>query len=500
MKNSLFAFFCLFSAPLLAQTTPDRTPNRSYEGAYKLNTWSITLTPQHTRFFGDLSYGVYRGIPELGPKESLAGALGLALNKQLSNLLGLSLQANVGQLSGAKRPIYNAYFKTNYGQASLLASVNVKSLLMGANRFRRFKWDIYGGIGGIWFDARVYDLTTDRLIRYSNDRTNFSSLTAGRWEANGSMYTREWVIPVGTTFSWEISRRFDVGLDFQFNNVNSEKLDMTVGSTDPLYNANPANIFLFRKGESALDKYGAVGLSITYKLGRKAVRVGRDGVYNPDEGQYSLRWTDPADLIKPVIPPTVGQIDSVAKANMPKPLDARLYTDSDDDGVADLFDKEPQTIKGSVVSGAGVAIDLPKLLARTVQQKQRGECEDIVSNIEFDTDRATIRPTSQDVLQQLVALLNARPDCRAVIVGHADARASEQYNMQLSKRRVEAAKRFMVRTGLTEPDRITLEYYGEVRPAAPNSTASGLQSNRRVEIKIEPMSELRSRYPAGSRR
>lgn len=501
MKRSLLAsLVCLFSLGVSAQDAPVRTPNRTYDGPHKLSTWSISIIPQHTRFFGDLSYGVYRAAPELGYKEILTGGLGLSINKQLSNLLGVSVLANAGMLSGSKRQLYNAYFRTQFGQVSLLASINLKAMLVGTQRLKHLKWDVYGGVGNIWFDARVYDLNTNRLIRYSNDRPEFTAPSTVFWQGSKTQYTREWAVPVGTVFSYELSPHFDLGLDIMYNNLNTEKLDMTVGSTDPNFNSSPMNIFGFRKGESSLDKYGAVGLSITYKIGRKAVRAKRDEAYDPGKGQYNLRWTNPDDLTKPTFLPTVAIADSVAKANMPKPVDPRLYRDSDDDGVADLFDKEPRTPTGSVVSGAGVAINLTELLYRTAQSREVGECEGIVSNIEFDTDRATIRPASQDVLEQVVTLLNARPNCRVIIVGHADARASEAYNMQLSKRRVEAAKRFMVRAGLTDPERITLEYYGEIRPIMPNSTASGLQSNRRVEIKVEPMSDLNSRYPAGFRK
>ena len=92
-----------------------------------------------------------------------------------------------------------------------------------------------------------------------------------------------------------------------------------------------------------------------------------------------------------------------------------------------------------------------------------------------------------------------RPNCRIVLVGHTDARASDKYNEGLSRRRVDAAKRFLIRAGLNEPSRILIEYYGEYHPVAENTTVEGLQSNRRVEIKILPQNTLRSTYPAGFR-
>jgi OmpA-OmpF porin, OOP family len=243
-----------------------------------------------------------------------------------------------------------------------------------------------------------------------------------------------------------------------------------------------------------------VSLALTYKLGKNAVRA-KDGKYDPAAGRYHLRWANPQQLIPVPYNPTMNDADSIAKANMPKPVDPRLYTDSDGDGVADLFDKEANTPAGSIVSGGGVALDIDKIIRDAIKNNlPKDECEALFSNIEFDTDKAIIRNPSKETLSKVVELLNMRTNCRIVLVGHTDARASDSYNVSLSRRRVDAAKRFLVRAGLTDPSRIIAEYYGEYRPIAENTTVEGLQSNRRVEIKILPNNTIRSTYPAGFRR
>jgi OmpA-OmpF porin, OOP family len=490
------------NSPLRAQsitgvdaTTVGSTKNRPYDGNVKMNTWSVSFTPMLTRFQGDLSPGAF----QRGPNAPQTLGFGLSLNKQLSNIFGASVNFHAGKLAGGKTEIYNAYFRSSYLQGTVQAQINLKSLLLGTKVMKRWKWDVYGGVGYMWFDTQVYDLTTNQLLRYSNDRLNFSSVTQGKWEANGSVFTREFVFPIGSAIHYELTPRLDLGIDYMFNNVNTEKLDMTVGSTDPNYNLLPSNIYLFRKGTSKLDKWMGLGVSLTYKLGKNAISVGKDRKYDASKGRYHLRWTAPDDLLKAQYNPTMNDADSIAKANMPKPTDPRLYTDSDNDGVADLFDKEPQTPQGSVVSGAGVAMNLDSIITSLLRSKFSPECENLFSNIEFDTDKATIRPASQETLKKVVELLNIRTNCRIVLTGHTDARASYGYNVQLSKRRVDAAKRFLVRAGLTDPSRVTIEYYGEYRPVAENTTTPGLQANRRVEIKIAPMSDLRSKYPAGFR-
>ncbi|WP_229310947.1 OmpA family protein [Larkinella soli] len=473
------------------------TRNRSYEGEYKMNTWSVTVTPALTRFFGDLdNYGIYKGLPEKGPRIKTTGALGVSINKQLTHLFGASANFHFGSVMGSKQDLYNAYFRSDFLQGTLTANVNLKSLLMGTRKLKRWKWDVYGGAGLMWFDTRVYSLSTGNMIRYSNDRRDYSSVTQGRWEGNGSVYTREIVFPVGTAIHYELTPRLDIGLDLGYNMVNTEKLDMTVGGVD---NSNPANVFGWKRGTSAPDKWASLGLAVTYKIGKNAIRVGKDGVYDATKGRYHLRWADPKDLIKEPYNPTMNDADSIAKANMPKPVDPRLYTDSDNDGVADLFDKEANTPAGSVVSGAGVAMNLDSIISSILRSKFAPECEALFSNIEFDTDKATIRPASQDVLRKVIELLNLKTNCGLILVGHADYRASYGYNVQLSRRRVDATKRFLTRAGLTDPSRVTVEYYGEYRPLAPNTSSDNLQRNRRVEIKIVPMNMLRSPYQSGQR-
>ena len=495
-KKNLYVTLTLLA--LISTTT--FAQNRTYEGPNKMNTWSISGYGGISRFFGDLNQYDFKR----GDKVNVTGMYGLSLNKQISPLFGAQLTVWNGNLAGSKRNVISSltgksqdvYFKSpSFLQASLDGTVNLNRLLFGFNKLRRWKFDAHAGFGAIYFHTDVYDLATDRLLLQSN--TEGSSTTAGEWERNGTVYTREWVVPMGLAIHYEVSPRIDLGLDFGINHVNTEKLDLT--ASDLTDYSTSTGIFGFVKGDSKLDKWGYGSIVLTYKLGKNAV-MSKNGKYDAASGRYHLRWADPRALVPPPYNPTMEDADSIAKANMPKPVDPRLYTDSDGDGVADLFDKEANTPAGSVVSGSGVAIDLDKYITDAIKNNlPKDECEALFSNIEFDTDKATIRPASQETLGKVVELLNMRPNCRIVLVGHADARASYGYNMNLSRRRVESAKRYIIRAGLADPSRLLVEYFGEYRPLAENTTPEGLQSNRRVEIKIMPPNTLRSNYPAGFR-
>lgn len=104
-------------------------------------------------------------------------------------------------------------------------------------------------------------------------------------------------------------------------------------------------------------------------------------------------------------------------------------------------------------------------------------------DVYFNTDKATLREKSYDALDDLLAAMKSNPDMKVEIAGHTDDRASEEYNKDLSQRRAETVKQYLVENGI-EPDRIKPKGYGESQPVASNDTEEGRQQNRRVEVKI----------------
>ncbi|HEX8381758.1 MAG TPA: OmpA family protein [Sphingomonas sp.] len=101
----------------------------------------------------------------------------------------------------------------------------------------------------------------------------------------------------------------------------------------------------------------------------------------------------------------------------------------------------------------------------------------------FATDSATLRPGAIDRLRPLADYLRAEPGVRVAIDGHTDARASDQYNQDLSERRAASVRDALEDMGVVEA-RFRVRGYGETRPVAPNTTAAGLRRNRRVEVTL----------------
>jgi outer membrane protein OmpA-like peptidoglycan-associated protein len=108
-------------------------------------------------------------------------------------------------------------------------------------------------------------------------------------------------------------------------------------------------------------------------------------------------------------------------------------------------------------------------------------------NIEFDYDRAEIRPEYYEQLDVVVKVMERDPESTAKVEGHADRRPKSDaaYNRKLSERRAQAVVDYIARTGDISPSRLQAVGHGFDRPVAPNDTEENMQRNRRVEIYID---------------
>lgn len=102
----------------------------------------------------------------------------------------------------------------------------------------------------------------------------------------------------------------------------------------------------------------------------------------------------------------------------------------------------------------------------------------------FDFDKAEVKAIYGDELAAVAEAMKRHPDIVLVLEGHTDAIGTEAYNLDLSRRRVEAVKAKLVSDYGIDPARIETEAYGESRPVADNATPEGRAQNRRVVGRI----------------
>jgi outer membrane protein OmpA-like peptidoglycan-associated protein len=120
-----------------------------------------------------------------------------------------------------------------------------------------------------------------------------------------------------------------------------------------------------------------------------------------------------------------------------------------------------------------------KAPAPAPQAKQRI----VLRGVNFDLDKAAIRPDAQVILQAAAEVLNESTDARVGVIGHTDSTGAEDYNESLSERRAEAVVDYLVSLGVSA-SRLSASGAGELEPVADNSTADGRAQNRRVELNV----------------
>ena len=146
------------------------------------------------------------------------------------------------------------------------------------------------------------------------------------------------------------------------------------------------------------------------------------------------------------------------------PVDDRgCPLDSDNDGIIDCEDRCP--------TEAGVASNDGCPAWETIQ----------VPNLYFDFDKSFIREEGKEKLDELVEELSDSKEYEIEVGGHTDAIGTNAYNIGLSERRAQSVFKYLLSKGVTNAY-VSSNYYGEEKPAVPNTSPANRQLNRRVEF------------------
>jgi len=163
---------------------------------------------------------------------------------------------------------------------------------------------------------------------------------------------------------------------------------------------------------------------------------------------------------------------------------------SDKQGVFQVFLPEGD-IYQIKIQGLGNQIDfdevaIPRqvgIITGELVVKYRPEQKFTLDDVHFETNKAKLLSSSYAVLNQLVEIMQIKPNMRVEIGGHTDNVGEEKSNLVLSQKRAEAVVNYLVGKGI-ERSRLVSKGYGEQFPIADNQTASGRQQNRRTEALI----------------
>ena len=186
-----------------------------------------------------------------------------------------------------------------------------------------------------------------------------------------------------------------------------------------------------------------------------------------------------------------GVMDGVDQcANTPKGCtvdDKGCPGDADHDGVCDGVDQCANTPEGLRVDAAGCPIEVSE---KEIELLDTGMIR--LQNINFDTGKATIKPESYPVLEEVAHILQQYPTLQIEVGGHTDDRGSAKLNEKLSGDRAAAVLDYLKQNfPQISSSQFTSKGYGPTRPIAPNTTQLGRAKNRRVEFRVTNTAALR---------
>jgi OOP family OmpA-OmpF porin len=133
-----------------------------------------------------------------------------------------------------------------------------------------------------------------------------------------------------------------------------------------------------------------------------------------------------------------------------------------------------------VVEKAGMPELTTVLKADELKEKLTADGH-VALHLNFDTDKATLRPDAQPVLAEVQKLLVQSPDLRLAVQGHTDNTSTPAHNQQLSTARARAVVAALTAQG-SAADRLQAAGFGQSKPLASNTTEAGRAQNRRVEL------------------
>ena len=432
--------------------------------------WNIGLHSGVTQYQGDLGNNFYK------TDKAFYGFGGVSVSRYLGRYFDLNFLASKGTI-GYNGGILGS-FKSDFKLVALNFRINMTSPESIVRPYA------FAGVGAILFDNDV---------NFDQDRIDYALPTAGG--GLNIRLTDVITLNLQETFSFSNKDRRDgvndngkkdaylshmAGLTFNLGNKKDADNDGVADRND-MCPDTPAGVAVDANGcPLDRDKDGVADyLDACPDVSGNASLKGcpdsdNDGVADiNDKCPDTPRGTRvdasgcPLDNDKDGIPDDVDRCPDAAG-----PASLKGCPDSDGDGVADIDDRCP-TVKGTIENKG-----CPEIAKKDIERITY-----LGSKIFFENNSAVLKVASLVQLDELAALINKYDASNLVVEGHADSNGSDAFNLELSQKRTESVKDYLIKKGVSG-SRIKAIGYGESKPIATNSTALGRAKNRRVELKM----------------
>ncbi|MEZ4425257.1 MAG: OmpA family protein [Gemmatimonadota bacterium] len=313
-------------------------------------------------------------------------------------------------------------------------------------------WANYDFVPGdriVFYDDFQHDRVGDFPRRFELIMGNWDVVESGerrylRGTSGGSVK-----IPLPETLPDRFTMEFDASLEHGNGYIRI--------TTAPAYHG-PDRTF---EGSAVSLMLNDAGLLPVAKTGPEA-RTRHDHRFS-EEGTAPFRVMADGDYMKVYV--GEKRVANVPNAVFPRSDALYIHTSSASEG--------RPTLIGPIRIAAG-GLDLYSRLEAEGRVSTQG--------ILFAVDSDQIRPESTPTLEEIGTMLADHPDLRLAVEGHTDADGDEAHNLDLSERRAQAVKEFLMERYGIDGSRLEAHGYGESQPVADNTTPEGKQQNRRVDL------------------
>lgn len=411
--------------------------------------WSIQVNGGFSQFDGDAK----QRYDQLLSSSQLLWTVGIDVEYSFNPAWGLiaNFQYMPYHAHTSSTKYGKNYFRGNMYAPSLMLSMNLLNLFGQYRSNAAWNWYINAGVGMVFYD-----------VKSENEGV------VGEETPQGIEDGKSIAIPLGTQVEYNINDYLAVGVSGYYrlhNKDNFEGEDYTKGTM------NDGEFYVTASLRVKLAPNTREGGHMR-NLSMMDYRKKRTGESNLESRLDSLekRVKVLEDTVANNILP---RLDELEKQHATTP-------DEDGDGVPDFRDRQANTPKGSFVNYWGEGLPQEALGPNCCDEVKKvfaamgiDPSVDYDMSVYFGFDKSSLSGKARKNIEKVVAKLNANPDMKVELRGYCDFPGSDNYNLKLSERRVNAVKEALVKAGIAE-DRIATQPQG----ALPNPPKAELKNRR----------------------
>lgn len=440
MKLSLAIFSLALAMPasMMAQDSL-KVSNGEYPNTFTSGSANVSPFTQKSKRFNDWAVSFGAGVPLMqsadltsiknGNGKNLFGySAYVSIDKAITHAFGINLQYDRGEIrqgwfntkdaAPANASVTGQQgARTQYDAISILGDINFSNLMRRVDNKSPYRWALHGyaGVGTLAYKA------------YQKDEFGQRLMTEVKPFKLNSFFGQ-----AGAGLKYKINNRLDL-----------EGRVMYVVTTDDQFDGGGEQYSAINKREDQVsDNFFNATLGLSLKLGKH---------------DSHLMWHDPLQEI-------YYKLDVLAAKN--EDVEVCKSGDADNDGVCDDWDRQLDTPAGARVDGSGVALDVDldgvidlydKCVTVPGPVENNGcpvttsgtvtEAETKLDGIEFDLNSDRILPSNTPILNNAVNYINSSNGAYTVI-GTTDTRGSENYNQNLSEKRANSVKDYLIKNGV----------------------------------------------------